>query len=407
MKKTVPVAALLGICISSAHAQSNVTLYGVVTADITYANDVQTAATPSHGDSVGGRQVAQLDSGSTGLSSSRWGLQGKEDLGDGWKAIFQLENGFNVNNGSSLQGGAEFGRLAIVGLSNPYGTVTIGRQGNSAIDFTAPLAYAWLWGNIAIHPADYDNLNIRRTINAVKYVSPSFAGFNFGGMYSLGGVAGSVGENQVWSAGLGYSGGPITVGASILNSRDPNSSLYGTNVNALATANNLGSFGSATSASFNGVIAGFASAGTTQIVTAAALYAIGPARVGVTYSNTQFRNLGEEGVLNTLHYSGTATFNNYEVSLRYQLTPSSRLGAAYDLSRGGRVNDNSGSKYQQFNLGVDYFLSKSTDVYVLGAYQHANGTDSLGRPAVAEIGYLSPSPTNKQLVVSAGIKHLF
>jgi hypothetical protein len=44
---------------------------------------------------------------------------------------------------------------------------------------------------------------------------------------------------------------------------------------------------------------------------------------------------------------------------------------------------------------------------VIGAFQPASGTDSLGRSAVAAIGYLTPSATSKQVAVSVGIKHLF
>ena len=66
---------------------------------------------------------------------------GKEDLGGGLKAIFVLENGFNVFNGTLGQGGDMFGRQAYVGLSTAqYGTVTLGRQYDSVVDFTGDLA---------------------------------------------------------------------------------------------------------------------------------------------------------------------------------------------------------------------------------------------------------------------------
>jgi predicted porin len=93
--------------------------------------------------------------------------------------------------------------------------------------------------------------------------------------------------------------------------------------------------------------------------------------------------------------------------LRYQATPFLRFGTSFDYTEGGSVSGKESAKYEQLNLGAAYSLSKATDIYVTGAYQHASGTDSLGRPAVAAIGYLTPSTTSNQVAVSAGVKHLF
>jgi predicted porin len=393
----------------AANAQSSVTLYGIVTGNVTYSNNAQTAATSNGGRPAGGAQVAQFDSGTSGLASSRWGLKGTEDLGGGLKAIFQLESGFSVNNGALGQGGTEFGRQAWVGFNaNRYGTLTLGRQGDTSVEFVSVLLYGWYWGNLAIHPADYDNLNFTHRINnSIKYLSDSFKGFRFGGLYSLGGVAGNVTQNQFWSTGVSYTGGSFAIAASIINARNPNTSLYGTNANASATGNNLGSAGSATTPESNPAIAGFASAHTQQTISVASTYTAGSAIFGISYSNTQFRGLGSNASLNTLNYSGSTTLSTVGASLRYQATPFLRFGTSFDYTEGGSVGSKSGAKYEQLNLGAAYSLSKATDLYVTGAYQHASGTDSLGRPAVAAIGYLTPSTTNKQVAVSAGVKHLF
>jgi predicted porin len=75
------------------------------------------------------------------INGSRWGLRGAEDLGGGLKAIFVLENGFSVQNGRLAQDGREFGRQAYVGVgSTQFGTVTLGRQYDSLVDFVAPLS---------------------------------------------------------------------------------------------------------------------------------------------------------------------------------------------------------------------------------------------------------------------------
>ncbi|OLL30985.1 porin [Burkholderia sp. SRS-W-2-2016] len=409
MKKLLFAFSISSLMIGTASAQSSVTLYGIVTGNVTYVNNAQTAATSASGRPRGGAQVGVFDNGTSGLSSSRWGLKGTEDLGNQVNAIFALEGGFSIANGSLGQGGALFGRQAYVGVTAPrYGTFTLGRQGDAQIELVSPLIYAWYWGNLSIHPADYNNLNFTHRINnSLKYLSDTYGGLRFAGLYSLGGVAGNVTQNQYWSLGASYTGGSFALAASILNARNPNTSLYGTNPNASSTGNNLGSAGSASAAESNPAIAGFASANTQQTVSVAGTYTAGSAVFGLAYSNTQYRGLGANPALNTLNYSGTAVLGTISASLRYQATAFLRFGTSFDYTSGGSVNGKEGAKYEQVNLGAAYSLSKATDLYVTGAFQHASGTDSLGRPAVAAIGYLTPSATNRQVAVSAGIKHTF
>ncbi|HHT9054740.1 TPA: porin, partial [Burkholderia cenocepacia] len=126
MKKTIVAAATLGMFGTAAHAQSSVTLYGLIDAGVAYSNKV--ATTGGHGKLVKyGDGVA---------SGSRWGIRGSEDLGDGLKALFVLENGFSSGDGSIGQGGALFGRQAFVGLSkNGIGSLTFGRQYSFSTDY--------------------------------------------------------------------------------------------------------------------------------------------------------------------------------------------------------------------------------------------------------------------------------
>src|ERR1700689_1793480 len=83
------------------HAQSSITLYGVLDEGINYTNN------------AGDKSAYQLESGYA--QGSRWGLKGSEDLGSGLKAIFDLENGFDVNSGARGQGGRTICRQAFVG----------------------------------------------------------------------------------------------------------------------------------------------------------------------------------------------------------------------------------------------------------------------------------------------------
>ncbi|MFM0517389.1 MULTISPECIES: porin [Caballeronia] len=393
MKKSAFVALVFSAVSGIACAQSSVLLYGIVDEGFQFNNN------------AGGKRQYYLASGE--LNGSRWGLRGSEDLGGGLKAIFVLENGFDVNTGRLGQGGLEFGRQAYVGVSGGVGTVTLGRQYDSVVDYVGPLEAGDQWaGYLGAHPADNDNFNnTNRVNNAIKFTSPTLGGFNFGGMYSLGGVAGDATRNQIWSLGGGYTNGPLILGAAYLNVRNPNVSFYGSGGTvAPATAgvpgSNLGN---------SPVISGYASAHMLQVIGAGASYTFGAATIGATYSNTKFKGLGDttSGPAPLTGIAGTATLNNAEVNFRYQLTPALLLGAAYVFTKSSGVDGASGARYHQGALGVDYFLSKRTDVYMVGVYQKANGTDSTGNPAVASISQITPSSTDRQAALRFAIRHKF
>ncbi|HWT39499.1 MAG TPA: porin, partial [Paraburkholderia sp.] len=121
MKKTLIVAGILGAFAASANAQSSVTLYGTLDAGLVYTNN------------QAGHSNWQQGSGT--VSDTYFGLRGSEDLGNGLHAIFTLENGFNLNNGSFKESNTLFNRQAYVGLqSNQFGTLTLGRQYDSMVD---------------------------------------------------------------------------------------------------------------------------------------------------------------------------------------------------------------------------------------------------------------------------------
>jgi predicted porin len=385
MKKSLLALAAFGAFAGVAHAQSSVTLYGIIDEGF----NINTNA--------GGKHLYNLSSGV--LQGSRWGLRGTEDLGGGLKAVFVLENGFDVNSGKLGQGGLEFGRQAYVGLSSQFGTVTLGRQYDSVVDYVGPLEAGDQWGGyIVAHPGDLDNFNnAYRVNNAVKFTSANYGGLTFGGLYSFGGVAGNFTRNQTFSLGAGYSNGPLVLGVGYLNARNPSSStgLFGNNTTSGTPA-----------AVTTPVYAGYAAANTYQVIGAGGAYTFGAATIGATYSNIKFMNFTSGAFANQ-----TATFNNAELNFKYQLTPALVLGAAYDYTRGSKISGGSAAKYHQGALGADYFLSKRTDVYVVGVYQHASGNtlDANGNviQADAAINGLTPSSNQNQLTARVGIRHKF
>lgn len=387
MKKSVFIIAAIGSIAGTANAESSVTLYGLVDAGFAYANN------------VGGKKLYNASSGN--IQGSRWGLRGAEDLGGGLAAIFVLENGFNPYTGRLNQGGDEFGRQAYVGVkSEKYGSITLGRQYDSVVDYTGPLEAASQWASLySGHPGDLDNMNnTNRVNNSIKFASANYSGLTFGGLYSLGGVAGNYNRNQIWSGGVNYSQGPLTLGAAYLNIKNPNFSFFGNNASSSTTATNM---------SGSQVYSGFASARTQQVIAAGAAYALGAATLGATYSNTQFRGLGETAVTGQpggSPKSGNAKFHNAEASFKYRFTPALLAALAYDYTKGYSVTS---EKIHQAMLGVDYSLSKRTDLYAVGIYQHASGRNSLGANATAQITSLSPSSSQNQVAAIVGIRAKF
>ncbi len=198
MKKNLIVAAVATLAASfatGASAQSSVTLYGLVDTSLTFVNNVAT------GNVDGGPKKSNLHALTSGnLQESRWGLRGAEDLGGGMKGIFTLESGFTLGNGQADNG--LFGRQAFVGLSSDFGTVTLGRQYDSVVDYLGPLSAAGTWGSTYFgHVAGNDNLNSDFSIaNAVKYQSNNYAGFTFSGLYGFSNDTGFA-NNRAYSAG--------------------------------------------------------------------------------------------------------------------------------------------------------------------------------------------------------------
>jgi predicted porin len=207
LNKKVLATAILAAFAGAAHAQSSVTLYGLIDAGVTYVNHAGT----------GGKSLYQYGDGVS--QGSRWGLRGSEDLGGGLKAIFLLENGFNSGTGALGQGGALFGRQAYVGLTKDnIGSLTLGRQYSFSTDYLGG-AYAnggeTVAGNYGYHINDIDQLTSSRINNSIKFNSANFYGLTFGAMYgfsnqagAFAGAPGSSGSSSAYSFGLNYNERP-------------------------------------------------------------------------------------------------------------------------------------------------------------------------------------------------------
>jgi GBP family porin len=394
MKKTFLSVVLTGMFATTAHSQSSVTLYGSIDVGLTYVSNQKVAG------STAGHSNFAMTNGT--INPDGFGLRGSEDLGGGLKAIFTLENGFTLTNGALGQHGPLFGHQAFAGLSsNQFGTVTLGRQYDAMVDYLAPLAAAATstGGVFFGHPYDNDNLeNTMRINNAVKFTSKNYKGWQFGSLYGFSNAAGGFSDNRAYSFGTSYNNGPLRFAASYLqiNNGGTAANLTGA-TDSYLTSGQLSSSDSTFSA------------GQQRTFGAGLNYAFGPARIGFVFTQTKLESA--TGINNTntttpLGFpSSSLRFDNYEVNAHYSLTPALAVIGSYTFTDGASgLSGESSPKWNQVNLLLDYSLSKRTDVYVEGQFQHVSGG---GTVFTADINGLAPSANDRQVAVTAGLRTRF
>ncbi|SOE66224.1 Outer membrane protein (porin) [Burkholderia sp. D7] len=363
---------------SNTWAQSSVTLYGTLDDAVAYYNN------------VGGHSVIQIQGG--GQEDNKWGLKGGEDLGGGMKAVFALENGFVINNGTLDQDGREFGRQAYVGLSSEaFGTLTLGRQDDPIVDLVQPIT-ADGYGAAFSTPGDADNNDNSLWVNnAVKYLSPSYAGFQYELLYGFGGVPGSTTSGQTYSAAVSFTNGGFSAAGGYFFAK-----------------NDRGAAGSSDPIADNSVTplsGATAFVGSRQIVQAGVQYVLGDFTANARYSNAQFKPYLNFGAFNR-----TETFNIGATSLGWQATPALLLAVGYTYTRS---SGNASATYNSGAATAQYGLSKRTNFYATVGYTHASGTSfstdgSTLVPAGGAVSDLAPtSGTPTQVAVMLGIAHKF
>jgi predicted porin len=198
MNKKVMALAVAGVLTApAAFAQSsNVQLYGRANLGI----DMYSAEGARSQGAVPGDQIDYQSRTRIFDNGSRVGLRGTEDLGNGLRAIFQIESGVNVDNGATTgqagtanaSAGTWASRDSFVGVDSGFGRVTFGRQ-----------SIYWANGELAQFQANYINLEVpwtngtqlgrvsrsqtvngqvigpvARQSNVVAYTTPTFSGFN-------------------------------------------------------------------------------------------------------------------------------------------------------------------------------------------------------------------------------------
>jgi predicted porin len=342
---------------ASAQAQSadtaKVTLYGVVDAYVQAANGAGT--------------LTRTQSG--GLSGSRFGLKGSEDLGAGLRAIFTIESGINLDDGTNGQG-AFWGRQAFVGLATPYGQLTLGRQYGSlytlSSDFSAfsngPIgASTSVIGGFGGYEPVRGSANGAtgnggpgRIDNAVKYETPSFSGFKGGAVLGLGEVSGSTTKTRTADVYGRYTSGPLDAMVSLVDDR----------VDATALE--------------------------VRTVSAAGAYTFGPARLlggVISVNDRSATNADGEG-----YWVG----GDYRVGLNL-------FRAQYLVNK---VKNGDG-KTQALGAGYQYDLSKRTSLYSSLTYFKNEGAGYADRWASGLPAGLTTASDRNITEFAAGMRHSF
>lgn len=359
---------------STAHAQSSVTLYGVLDSGFMYQST--SAASFSASAKNLGKIYRAKDAG---IYSSNFGMVGTEDIGGGYQVKFKLQGTFDTTSGKSGLSDtagqtALFNQIATVGVGGPFGSVNAGRQ-------IAPMAYAmaetdvrggqwfgsiltgWLGMNQAAGWAGASTngpIGALYDSNAIVYETPSFAGVKAQLEYAPGGVAGSFQGGTRESAVLRYAGYGLRLSAVYYNGHDTNPAP---NVAPTGVDNN-------------------------RMVYLGALYTIHGFSMSASYSNGK----------NPAH-SNQVNLDMYTAGLGYRFSPALKVTSGLYYLRDANHSDN---KSTEVAVGAEYSLSKATLVY--GQVGHVNNKGTMTQT----IAYGQPvAPGMATTALMLGLRHTF
>jgi len=350
MKKSLIALAALATVATAAQAQSSVTVYGIVDVGISRVTNVEGGTTAATGMTNGG------------LSTSRFGFKGVEDLGSGRNAFFNLEAEILADTGAQYNGTAVdlFHRGAFVGLGQSgLGTVRLGRMNRqdyaTAIKFDAFNGNnigGWIasssgsTGSVVLHTAE-------RLSNAVEVQTDSLGGFKLTYQHGFGEVAGNASASRVTVYGVEYSAGAFDAAVTVANKND-------------------------------------ASSVTTKATSAYAAYNFGVAHLTGGWVQHEV--------------DATSTkISGYHVGARVPVTPKINVLAGYNA-----FDNDAGKKPVTYALGATYAFSKRTTGYLIGAKSSQDNSSTQNIVSTSKYnGFDSPAAGLNQTAYSVGIRHSF
>ncbi len=361
MKKSLIALAVLAAS-GAAMAQSSVTLYGVVDTGLTY--------------SKGDESVYGLTK-TGGNTNSRLGFRGVEDLGNGLKATFNLEAGFNVDDGTGYLGkggpddtGLQFRRTSTVGLQGSFGEVRLGRMLTSsylAVSRYDAFGDTGIGASLAWNGTETGYAS--RTENAISYTSPSFSGFKIGAEYGFGEQQ-KASDSRYIGIGATYDNGPLSLGLGVdrLNGNTENNTQLDEN----QTTWHLG--GS---------------------------YNFGVAKLLGFYKQSKFKETG-------LNAGNDSTkFKTFGLGVTAPVGAAGEVRASYNHYRVSEDGDT--LKANQLSLGYVHNLSKRTALY--GTYSYLKNKnkdgDNLGLELNGAMKGAGLSDSGAQHGLQVGVRHAF
>lgn len=347
-------AAGLGLAAGAANAETSVTLYGIADVSIRYLSTSSGAV---------GQDGSRISMENGAISNSRWGLRGSEDLGNGNRAFFRLENGINLQNGNGSDPSKAFSRLAYVGLDGgTIGTLTLGLQNTPMFDLLADYFDPLTVGNYeqnAWLPAAMSRV---RTNNMTKYAN-TFGNLSVVASWANGEDWDDRKAGQQYGASLRYTIGQLGLGAAWQQT------YAATDSDERQRAWNLN-----------------------------ASYQFESAKVFAGYFNGRDETGWVNGVM-----GGTTTAsldrkdNGYFAGVTWQATPRWAItGAAYyDRSENVVVEGDKGKRYALAAV-AEYSLSKRSQLY---------GTVDWNKVSDAASGEIAGK--SNQLGAAVGFRHIF
>lgn len=380
LKKTLCSVIVFGTIASVTHAQSSVTVYGIIDAGI---------VTQSNANGAGSRATSFQDAQ---ILPSIYGFKGSEDLGGGLKASFNLEGGFNAANGTHNSPGVyqtqTFGREAKIAIGGDWGTIGAGLQVDPGLiasisteprGMTNSFSHLENWIGATLYSGGGLAANATGSlgggifdVNALTYTYAK-NGLYVGLEYGFGGIAGSTSAGATSSVGVSYYNGGFIVSGSYAKSNtiDPTSVTGG--------ADQIEVFGFGYD---------FASAA--------------PVAIRLQYGDFKSSN----GLFGGAGSNYSNDVKSWGVGLDWQTSVTNKLNVSYYDAKDDAVGF--GGKTTEWAFLDTYSLSKRTDIYaqIVGLTTQANAGLSAMLGGVFATPNLLAFPGNTAYL-GVGVQHKF
>lgn len=376
MKKSLIALAVAGAISSPAFAAtSNVDIYGQFDVSVDYTSGLKTISASG----------LQKDHGyRLSSNASRIGLKGTEDLGGGLAAIWQFEQGVNLDTGASTSGWGN-SRNSFLGLKGVFGTFLGGthdtpyKMSTSSLDPFADTAGDY---NSIIGSLDGNNTSDLRLGDTLAYISPNFSGLTFAVASSFqkeNGQNNTNGAPSMYSGMVNYANGPLYLAAAYESAKhlDP-----------------------------TGTVIGFANDADMKSWKLGAGYTFGDFTVNAIYDNIKATVNSPTTTTNSIKraaYGLNGVFNMGNVALKAGYYHANKL-----KTNTGTIADSASNMWE---AGADYNLSKRTKAYLVytkvnndtNGFYCAGGSSSAGFGSSGVNAVCGDDPS----IVALGMRHSF